>query len=212
MAYSDYQNPNPQGQRQEPWRMPGGTGGNTFSGGSVLPVMGGAMPTQPAPQGGSAPLPTNTRQQALQSVQQAYAGRMPGQMDALNGVLGQLGQPVGLKDPGLAPALQAGANADQRSFERQRAALAEVMGANGLGDSGAMNTKLLGIGQRIGESGAARDASLVYDEMGSRRNALLSALGMDQNRYEFDNSLAMQLAALEAQLNQQALSPFFGAY
>ena len=153
-------------------------------------------------------LPTNTRQQALQDVQQAYQGRMPGQMDALNSALSNFSQPVGLNDPGLAPALRAGAGADQRSFERQRAALAEAMGAQGLGDSGGFNTQMLGIGQKIGEAGAERDAGLVYGEMGNRRNALLSALGMDQQRYNVDNDLAYRLAALEAQLNQQAMAPF----
>lgn len=161
-----------------------------------------------APTGDPSPLPTNTRAQALDQVQQAYQGRMPGQMDALNNALSSFAQPVGLNDPGLAPALRAGAGADQRSFERQRAALAELMGAQGLGDSGGMKTEMLGIGQKIGEAGAERDAGLVYGEMGNRRNALLSALGLDNNRYQFDNDLAMRLAALEAQLNQSAVAPF----
>lgn len=139
---------------------------------------------------------------------QGYTGRMPGQMDALNSAITNFQQPVGLNDPGLAPALRAGAGADQRSFERQRAALAEALGANGLGDSGAFNTQLQNIGQRVGEAGAQRDAGLVYDEMGSRRNALLSALGMDQQRYNVDNDLGLRLAQLEAMLNGQAMQPF----
>jgi hypothetical protein len=213
MAYSDYQTPFPgKDQTGQPrigtapppdqWFSPGGRNGGLYSGGNVQPA-----PTQPAPQGGA--LPTGTRQDALQQVQQAYAGRMPGQMDALNGAISNFQQPVGLNDPGIAPAIRAGAGADQRSFERQRAALAEIMGSQGLGDSGGFNTEVLGIGQKIGEAGAQRDAGLVYDEMGSRRNALMQALGMDQGRYQADNDLGYRLAALEAMLNGQAMQPFF---
>lgn len=205
MAYAQYQ------QQQQPYKSPGvykdpqqdpyqlpelGIPGQTSTGQQSMPVGDGQQ------------LPTNTRQQAVQNVQQAYAGRMPGQMDALNSALSNFAAPVGLNDPSLQPALRAGAGADQRSFERQRAALAEVMGANGLGDSGGFNTQLQNIGQQIGEAGAQRDANLVYNEMGSRRNALLSALGLDQQRYNVDNDLALQLARLEAQLNTQAISPF----
>jgi hypothetical protein len=169
----------------------------------------GTAPVAQQPQQSAAGMaPVTTRQDALQNVQQAYQGRMPGQMDALNAQLTGLAQPVGLNDPGLAPALRAGQMGDQRNFERQRSALAELLGAQGLGDSGAMNTQTLGIAQRIGEQGAARDAGLVYDEMGSRRNALLGALGMDQSRYAHDNQIGLQLSQLEALLNQQAMQPF----
>lgn len=211
MAYSDYtQQPQP-AQRQSflgaPYQRLMDRTGVTGQKGPLTPDAPLPEASQ-APTGDPSPLPTNTRAQALSQVQQAYQGRMPGQMDALNNALTQFASPVGLNDPGLAPALRAGAGADQRSFERQRAALAETLGANGLGDSGAFNTQLLNIGQRVGEAGAQRDAGLVYDEMGNRRNALLSALGMDQQRYTFDNDLGMRMAALEAQLNQSALAPF----
>ena len=212
MAYSDYQQ-QPQAAQKQSWL--GAPYNRVLERGGVRGTTGPAMtPDQPlpeasqAPTGDPAPLPTNTRAQALDQVQQAYQGRMPGQMDALNNALTQFASPVGLNDPGLAPALRAGAGADQRSFERQRAALAETLGANGLGDSGAFNTQLQNIGQRVGEAGAQRDAGLVYDEMGNRRQALLSALGMDQQRYGLDNELGYRLAALEAQLNQSALAPF----
>jgi hypothetical protein len=208
MAYSDYtsgvQRPRiqPRVPGQETAGMPGQAIGAAPAPAAPLPADNQGIPTD------SAPPPATGRQQALQNVQQAYQGRMPGQMDALNAQLTGLAQPVGLNDPGLAPALRAGQMGDQRNFERQRSALAELLGAQGLGDSGAMNTQTLGIAQRIGEQGAARDAGLVYDEMGSRRNALLGALGMDQGRYQHDNQIGLQLSQLEALLNQQAMQPF----
>lgn len=210
MAYSDYQ------PTQQPTKKPMGPLGPLMGESSQLPglepgfIMGQGQPQQPQQQGGDpAPLPTNTRAGALQQVQNAYAGRMPGQMDALNSALSQFAAPVGLNDPGIQPALRAGAMSDQRTFERGRAALAEQLGANGLGDSGALNTMTLGLNQRIGEAGAQRDANLVYDEMGARRGALLSALGLDQSRYGVDQNLGYQLAALQAALNNQAVQPFF---
>lgn len=215
MAYGSYAQPqrfpgltNPRPPERDPYLPQAQTGGGPADL-QTFPSAGGLQPgAEPQPTGNGETVPTNTRQQALTNVQQAYQGRMPGQMDALNSALGQFQQPVGLTDPGIQPALRAGAGADQRSFERQRAALAELMGAQGLGDSGGFNTQVLGIGQKIGEAGSQRDAGLVYDEMGNRRNALLSALGMDQQRYNVDNDLAYRLAALEAQLNQQATQPF----
>jgi hypothetical protein len=209
MAYSDYQTAPQRWKPQMPARSTQPTA-QMYDAPAESPLGdAGAAPTAEQPQQSAAgPMPVTTRQDALQQVQQAYQGRMPGQMDALNAQLTGLAQPVGLNDPGLAPALRAGQMGDQRNFERQRSALAELLGAQGLGDSGAMNTQTLGIAQRIGEQGAARDAGLVYDEMGGRRQALLGALGMDQNRYQFDNKLGFDMAQLEALLNAQALQPF----
>ena len=212
MAYSDYsgalggiQRPRPPARipGQETAGMPGQSLGSIPEPVAPLPADNQGLPT-------GTTQPATGRQQALQSVQQAYAGRMPGQMDALNTALTGMASPVDLKDRGIAPAIRAGAMGDQRNFERQRGALAEMLGANGMGDSGSMNTQMLGIAQKIGEGGAARDASLVYDEMGGRRNALLSALGMDQNRYQYDQSAGMDLAKFQALLNSQAMGQLTG--
>jgi hypothetical protein len=130
-------------------------------------------------------------------------------MGALNGLLQQSASPVSENDPSIAPAFAAGRVADTRNIERQRAALAEQLGGAGLGSSGAMQTKTMGIQQRVGEQQALRESGMLYDESNARRNALLQALGLDQSRYQGDNQIGAQLAALEAQLNQNAVQPFF---
>lgn len=176
-------------------------------GGGLMPGMPEAE-AQPAPPGGA--LPTNTRQQNLQQVQAAYAQpRMPGDMGALNGLISQSSSPVSASDPIMAGAFGAGRVADQRNIDRQRAALAEQLGSQGMGDSGAMNTRTGAIQQRVGESQALRESGMLYDEGNARRNALLQALGLDQSRYAGDNDIGMRIAALEAMLNNQAVQPFF---
>lgn len=230
MAYGDYQDAgaNPT-QSKQGWRIQPGE--NTGFMPPNLPHLGSAttgigaagsgMATSPF---GNGQMPQGTRQQALQTVQQAYAtpmgggmagptgaggGRMPGDMGYLNQLLGQSAAPVSASDPTIAPAFAAGRVADQRNIDRQRAALAEQLGASGLGSSGAMQTKVGGIQQRVGEQQALRESGMLYDEGNARRNALLQGLGLDQSRYQGDNELGYRLAALEAQLNQGAMQPFF---
>ncbi len=130
-------------------------------------------------------------------------------MGYLNGLLQQSSQAPSASDPIMAGAFGAGRVADQRNIDRQRAALAEQLGGQGLGQSGAMNTRTMGIQQRVGEQQALRESGMLYDESNARRNALLQGLGLDQNRYQGDNDLGYRLAALEAQLNQNAVQPFF---
>lgn len=165
-----------------------------------------ATPQAPGPDG---TLPTNTRQSNLEQVQQAYQQRMPGDMGFLNGLLQQSSQPVSTNDASLLPSMQAGRIADQRNFDRQRAALAERLGASGYGDSGAMSQGTGKLSQQMAETQAMRESGLVQDETNARRQALLSALGMDQSRYGADNDMGYRLAALQAQLNQNAVQPFF---
>ena len=135
-------------------------------------------------------------------------GRMPGDMGYLNQLLSQSSQPVSASDPSIAPAFAAGRTADARNLERQRMALASQLGGVGLGSSGAMQTKLGGVQQRIGEQQAMRESGMLYDEGNARRNALLQALGLDNSRYGTDQGLGLDLARLTAQLNQNAVSPF----
>jgi hypothetical protein len=207
MAYSQYSQPQ-QPQPQAPMRQP--MPSMPTQGGAAHPWMQPAQQPQ-QPQAPPGALPTNTRQQALGDVQQAYAQptRMPGDMGFLNQLLGQSSQPASASDPVLAPAMAAGRVADQRNIDRQRSALAEQLGGAGLGSSGGMNTRLGGIQQQVGEQAALRESGMVMDESNARRNALLQALGLDQGRYQGDNDLGYKLAALEAQLNQNAVQPFF---
>jgi hypothetical protein len=205
MAYGDY-------QTQQPMRRPvmqppmevGGIAQPRPGGMEALQSALQPAPAQPTPAG---TLPPSTRQSALQDVQAAY--RQPGDMGALNGLIGQASAPVSAQDPMLSGAFAAGRVADQRSFDRQRAALAEQLGGAGLGSSGAMNTKLGGLQQRMGESQALRESGQMLDEGSARRNALLQALGLDQGRYQGDTSAGIRLAELEALLNGQAVQPFF---
>jgi hypothetical protein len=209
MAYSQYSQPQ-QPQPPAPMRQPLPTmGGMQPTGGVTNPWM---QPQQPArqPQAPPGALPTNTRQQALQGVQEAYQQptRMPGDMGFLNSLLSQSSQPASASDPILAPAMAAGRVADQRNIDRQRSALAEQLGGAGLGSSGGMNTRLGGIQQQVGEQAALRESGMVMDESNARRNALLQALGLDQGRYQGDNNLGIRLAELEAQMNRDALGAF----
>jgi hypothetical protein len=209
MAYSQYSQPQ-QPQPQAPMRQPlPSMGGMQPTGGASHPWMQPAQQTQ-QPQAPPGALPTNTRQQALGDVQQAYAQptRMPGDMGFLNSLLSQSSQPASANDPILAPAMAAGRVADQRNIDRQRSALAEQLGGAGLGSSGGMNTRLGGIQQQVGEQAALRESGMVMDESNARRNALLQALGLDQGRYQGDNSLGVRLAELEAQMNRDALGAF----
>lgn len=182
-------------------------GSPTFNEGGYGIARGETDPKTGASPGGGA-LPTNTRQQNLQQVQQAY-GRAPGDMGYLNQLLQQSASPVSASDPSIAPAFAAGRVADQRNFERQRAMLAEQLGGAGLGSSGAMQNKTLGIQQRIGEGQAMREGGMLYDESNAKRNALLQALGLDQSRYQGDNDTGLRLLLAQMQGNQNAVQPFF---
>lgn len=219
MAYSDYgggqmeRQPQMLPQEQTPQK------GGLFGG--LMQRQPPTMTTQPVPIGSDAlggqakAMPPSTRADALQQVQNAYSAPtsyMPGNALGMygGGLLEQLNSPVSAQDPNLRGILAAGNVADTRSIDRQRAALAERLGGQGLGDSGAMSTKTMGIQQRVGEAGAARDAGLLFDESQARRQALMQLLGMDQQRYSFDQSAGIDLARLEALLNQQATQPLLG--
>lgn len=212
MAYGDYQD---QTFNQNIAKLyPGGSAGFDESAYARPAGPYAPMPT-PAPSTPVAPdsnnnLPTNTRQQNLQQVQQAYAQptRMPGDMGFLNDLLSQSSQAPSANDPLMRNVFAAGRVADQRTFDRQRAALAEQLGARGLGSSGALDTGVNKFRQQIGENQAARESGMLYDEGNARRNALLQALGLDQSRYTADQGYGIDLARLEAALNGQAVQPF----
>src|SRR5690349_24116746 len=102
---------------------------------------------------------------------------MPGDMGFLNGLLQQSSQAPTADDPIMHGAFAAGRVADQRNIDRQRAALAEQLGAYGMGDSGAFNTKLGGIQQRVGEQQALRERSEEHtSELQSRRDLVCRLL------------------------------------
>lgn len=167
-------------------------------------------PTAPSPDG---TLPTNTRQQALQSVQQAYQAPTqysPGQGLGMHmgSFLNQMASAPSLSDSAMQPVVAAGRMADQRGFDRQRAALMEQLGAQGLGDSGGANVGVSKLRQQMGESQAMRESGLLLDETQARRQALLAGLGLDSNRYQFDNNLGFQMAQLQNLMNNQAMAPF----
>lgn len=171
----------------------------------------------PAPQGPSptVPQPTTGRQQALNTISQSYAAPtsyMPGNALGMMGgnLFSQLSATPSLTDSTLAPAVAAGRLSDDRTMNKQRAIIAEQMGAQGLGNSGAENAAVRSAQQGIGEQAAMRDAGLLRDESQQRRAALLQALGLDQNRYQFDNTLGFNFANLQQQANQQALLAALG--
>lgn len=213
MAYGDYQDTSSQ-IRQPTFQPSAPTGPTAMRRHPLMDALQGAQPQQgqaaPSPAG---TLPTNTRQNALQQVQQAYqtpTTYSPGQGVGmhLGGFLGQMAATPSLSDSALQPIVAAGRMADQRGFDRNRAALMEQLGAQGLGDSGGANVGVGKLRQQMGESQAMRESGLLLDETQARRNALLAGLGLDQGRYQFDQGAGIQLAQLEALLNQQAVQPF----
>lgn len=130
----------------------------------------------------------------------------------LGDFLGKQAATPSLNDSTLQPIVAAGRLADQRAFDRNRAALAEQLGAAGLGNSGAMNTGVGKFRQQMGETQALRESGLLQDETDKRRAALLSGLSQDASRYQFDQDAGLQLAKLEALLNGEAVQPFLGGY
>lgn len=125
----------------------------------------------------------------------------------LDGVLSSASKPVDIADPQFAPIVKAGRLSDQRQLEQRRAALAERLASEGLGDSGAFNAKLSGIQQQIGEGGSMREANLMVGELQNRRQQMMQALALAQSSGNFQQAQALQqqLAAIDTQMNTMRL-------
>ena len=120
----------------------------------------------------------------------------------LNQILEQASRPVSIDDEQFQPIVKAGRLGDQRNIERRRAALAERLAAQGLGDSGTMETGIQGIYQDVGESASQREAQLLANELQNRRAQLMQGLSMAMQSGNFQQAQALQqqLAAIDAQM------------
>ena len=131
-----------------------------------------------------------------------------GNQDALRKILmeqlGAASSPVSADAPGIRDVLAGRRIASQRNAERLRAQAAESMGAQGLGQSGALNAKLEGINQQQGEADTQGTGQLLFQELGAKRQQLtnLLSLAVQSGDAESARNIAAQLEAIRAQMQQ----------
>lgn len=96
----------------------------------------------------------------------------------------------------------------QRAEERQRAQLAERASAEGWSDSGGMETQLQGLRSERGESEAGFLGQLAIDRMQANREQLLAGIQFAQQSGQFDKQQQLQrdLAQLDASIRQAQLA------
>src|SRR5262245_34966386 len=117
-----------------------------------------------------------------------------------------------ITDADLKPQADAYALAQYRAMQQQRAMLAERAAAAGLNTggagSGAFDTNLQGLAEQAGEKSAAFNADLVGRKLTERRAQLMQGLQLADaiGARQEANALQAQLAAIDAQLRQTALS------
>ena len=100
----------------------------------------------------------------------------------------------------------------QRSAQRQRSAAVERAGVRGLGDSGAMDTRINQIEQGRGESEAGMIGQILQSEMQAKRGqaAQLLDLAVRSGDMESARTLQGQLATLDQQMTQNRFSQDLG--
>jgi hypothetical protein len=155
-------------------------------------VQGEAPQVPGQPPGPPANTPQSELQQALQQSLMEQLGR---------------GFDVNVTDPEIAAQANAYRAARTRSGEAQRSALAERLSAQGLDDSGLMDTELRSILESQGQDIAEYEAGLVGEELTRRREDIRAAMGMAQQQGQFDQAerLQRELANIDAQLRQQGI-------
>jgi hypothetical protein len=196
-------------------------------------------PVQPIPEAPSTGLDSRALSgldQTLGTVQQqgqANHTYTSGLRDILSQQLGSLSQPVTSADPSVSGLIAANALTNQRAAERQRYVNAESLAANGLTSSGAADVSRVGIEQQRAERELAGNAQIFGNELQSRRAQLSTLLtqALSLGDQESARSIAQQLqilaaqlgqsnvydqqgynyAALQAQLNGQAVNSLLGA-
>src|SRR5215471_16207644 len=161
-----------------------------------LPGGGWAPPGHPAAQmaqaGGPAtttPIPGNP-----QTIQDVYRQQL---MGLLQGPTPEAAAAAA----GTSPQVAAFRTAQQRSFDRSRAQLAEQNAQQGLTGSGAAQTQVMGLEQARGENEASFEAQVAQKAMDDRRQQLMQAIQMAQQAGQFD-----QAQALERELKMSELS------
>lgn len=164
---------------------------------------------QPAPQADTSGL-TATLQQ-MQSQQQADRARQEQQRaqmrEILLGRLSKAQEPVSVDSPGIRDVIAARRLESQRGSERERAAMAERMAAQGLGDSGAFDSGVQGIEQARSEADTSAVGNILGSELDSKREEVQYLLQLAVQMGDTDTARALQeqLAGLDAQLQTARL-------
>lgn len=167
---------------------------------------------QPAPLSGPLPLPLQqlignaTRDREAQQAQRGQLSQIL--MDQLGRVSGE----VTPEDPTLAPILAAQRLASQRDADRSRAVAAERRAAQGLGDSGALETDIRGIAENQAERNQGQQAQTLYSELNNRRGAAQNLLGQafQSNDAEAGRNISATLAALDQQMRGEQFGQGLG--
>ena len=193
---------------------PGGSGGTSFGNDTRMTPIGAAYqnylgtPNQ-APQVDLSPI-TNlltkltTDQQSDRERQQMERAAI---RDLLMGRIGEASKPVDVNAPGIKEQLAAQRLSRQRSEERQRSQLAARLAPEGLLDSGAFDTGLAGIQQMRGEGEAEDIADVLGSETQAKRQELMQLyqMAIASGDAEMARNLQQQLAAIDAQMQQQGM-------
>ena len=125
--------------------------------------------------------------------------------------LGKMGKDPTIDDPALQGQSQAYRRAQVRSGQDERAALAERAAFQGLNaggqGSGAFETNMQGIQERIGQNTGAHDAGLVGAEAQNRRGHLQNLLQMALASGDSESARAvqMQMAQMDQAIRQATL-------
>lgn len=124
--------------------------------------------------------------------------------EILMGRLKTAQEPVSTDTPGLKELIAARHLQSQRGAERERQVVAERMAALGLRDSGAFNTKVLGLEQDRSERDSAAVAEILGRELESKRAEVMQLLNLaaSMGDTEAARTLQTRLAAIDAQLRQ----------
>lgn len=117
-------------------------------------------------------------------------------------------EPVTLESPELAPQVAAFNLAQKRGLDEARSAMAERLGAQGLGSSGAFDTGVQGLYEQGAENKASYAADLVGRQLEGRRARMMQALSMGAGILSQDqeDKLRRDLAAIDAEIRKLGLS------
>ena len=124
----------------------------------------------------------------------------------LMAIMGQSQNPT--DSPTYKNAVAAYDTQQQRNMERERNAIAERMGASGQGNSGAMDSRILGAEQARGESTANFAGQLAVRQLEQQRDEIMQALQMGANLMTEEQRIALteKLGLINANLQQQGIT------
>lgn len=224
-------------RKNRPTASGGGIGGDADLNGDGVPDDGrsGALRQLSASYndgGVESPLSAFMQQmQARDAQQQHERGQL---REILMGQLGALQKPVGVDDPGIRDVIGGARLSGQRESERNKAMLAERLGARGLSDSGALEGGLNAVDEHRAEGLSQFTGNVLHQEQQQRRQILqqmlasamqigdaesartiasqLQGMGLGQNQSQFLDQQAFNYASLNQNANQAALMALLNAF